>query len=152
MPGRGGGERELEEAGARLLAERHVLVRALRVAQELVVEVRLDVLAAFGEPGHVEAPEVDAGEEVAAELAARDVVHEVAVRAADELEVAVLVLGGAEGAVGLLLDRLEEHRLGLHRQLADFVEEDDAAVGLLEEPDMVGAGAGERARLVSEER
>ncbi len=116
----------------------------------LVVQVRLDVLAAFGESGHLEAPEVDAGEEVAAELAACDVVHEVAVRAADELEVAVLVLGGAERAVGLLLDCLEEHRLGLHRQLADLVEEDDAAVGLLEEADVVGAGTGERAFLVSE--
>ena len=152
VPRRRGGERELEEAGACLLAERHVLVRTLRILQELVVEVRLDVFAAFGESGHLEAPEVDAGEEVAAELATRHVVHEIAVRTADELEVAVFVLGGAEGAVVLLLDCLEKHRLGLHRQLADFIEEDDAAVGLLEETGVVGAGAGEGSLPVSEER
>ena len=52
----------------------------------------------------------------------------------------------------LLLDRLEEHGLRLHRKLADLVEEDDAAVGLLEIAVVVGHGAGEGALLVAEER
>ena len=41
--------------------------------------------------------------------------------------------------------------LAVERHLADFVEKERAGVGLLEQADVVGVGAGERALLVAEE-
>ena len=117
------------------------------IAQQLVIEVWLDVFAAVGEAWQAEAPKVDACEKIRAK---GSVSAQVAICSADELEVAALVLVCAKRAIGLFFDRLEEHRLGFHRQFADFVKEDDAAVGLLEESGVVGAGAGVGSFPVSE--
>ena len=151
-PAVGRGEREIHEALARLLAEGDVLAGLFREARQLVDQVRFDVLASFGESGQVEAPEVDARQKVRPEAPAGDIHRQIAVCAADQLEVAVLVFHRAQRTEGLLLDGLEQHRLRLKRQLADFVQEHDAAVGLLEKAVMVRARAGIRAFLVPEER
>ena len=121
----------------------------LREPLQLVVDVGRDVFAPIGESREPEAPEVDARQEVLTELCR---VVEVAVRSADELEVAVLVLRGAERTEALFLDGLEQHRLRLKGQFADLVQEHDAAVGFFEKAVVVRARAGIRAFLVSEER
>src|SRR5262249_8653039 len=54
----------------------------------------------------------------------------------------------------LALPRLQhpqELPLHLHRHVADLVEEDRPPIGLLEQPDLVGDRAGERAPLVAEQ-
>ena len=49
------------------------------------------------------------------------------------------------------IERAEQLRLQLARQLADLVEEQRAAVGLLNAPSRRSIGAGERAALVAEQ-
>ena len=49
------------------------------------------------------------------------------------------------------LERAEQFDLGVERQLADLVEEDGRAVGILEAADMAVEGAGEGALLVAEQ-
>ena len=58
---------------------------------------------------------------------------------------------GADRADRLLLDRAQQLDLHRQRQLGDFVEEQRAAVGGLEQARLVGMGAGEAALLVAEE-
>src|SRR6185503_20274786 len=50
-----------------------------------------------------------------------------------------------------LLDHAQELRLDRRRQLADLVEEDRAAVGGLDQAELLGRGSGERALLVAEQ-
>ncbi len=50
-------------------------------------------------------------------------------RAGDQLEVACHLAVGAIGQKALFLDRLEQHRLLVGAEFADFVEEQQAAVG-----------------------
>src|SRR4051812_10131513 len=58
---------------------------------------------------------------------------------------------GADAADLAALEGAQELRLQLERQLADLVEEDRAAAGLLERADPAIDRAGERALLVAEE-
>ena len=94
---------------------------------------------------------VDAVEEVLAEAARLHVGGEVAVRRGDDAHVDLDVLRVAEAPDVLLLQHAQELHLQVERQLADLVEEERAAVGLLEEAAPVGDGVGERALLVAEE-
>ena len=119
---------------------------------QLVVEVRLDVLAPFGESRQAEAPQVDAREQVLAEAPGRDVGAQVAVRAADELEVALRLLVRAERQEAPLLDRAQEHRLLVRAELADLVEEEQPAVRGLQEPRPVRSRARVGTLAMAEER
>ena len=49
------------------------------------------------------------------------------------------------------LQHAQQPGLGLERHVADLVEEQGAALGLLEPPDLARIGAGERALLVTEQ-
>src|SRR5208282_4930163 len=80
-----------------------------------------------------------------------DHLREVAVGRRDDTRVDRLFLGRADRAHRLLLQRAEEARLHLLRELADLVEEDRAPLRLAEEPLAVAVGAGERSPHVSEE-
>ena len=57
----------------------------------------------------------------------------------------------ADAPEGLLLEEAEQLGLERGRHLADLVEEDRAAVGLLEEAPLLLLGVGEGAALVAEE-
>src|SRR5436190_319672 len=52
---------------------------------------------------------------------------------------------------GALVERAEEHRLNVGREIADLVEEHRAAPRRLEGADVPAIGAGERSSLVPEE-
>src|SRR5262249_57833144 len=70
---------------------------------------------------------------------------------ANQPEVDGYGLGGAEAAHHPLLEDAQELRLQVHRHLGDLVEEERASVGLLEEPNLFGGRAGERASRVAEQ-
>ncbi|MCG3130867.1 MAG: hypothetical protein FLDDKLPJ_01641 [Phycisphaerae bacterium] len=95
---------------------------------------------------------MDAGKEVFAKQAAAHGRAEVAVRAADQLEIAGRQPVRPERVEPLLLDRRKQHGLLLHAQFADFVEKQHAAVRLAQMPRPVARRPGERPALVSEER
>ena len=61
------------------------------------------------------------------------------------------LLRAADGHEGMAFENAEQLGLAFEGHLADFVEEQHAAVGLLEKADMVAIGAGEGAGFVAEE-
>lgn len=144
-------EGEGQEKVSCLLVQGDVLTGLSAEFVQFVFEIRFDIFPAFGEAGEPEAPQIDTRKEVLAELLFTDVVCEVAIRAADEEKIALFIGGSAEWAKRFLFDSLEEHSLGLEREFADFIEEENAAIGLFEESGMVCPGSRERALLVSEE-
>ena len=79
-----------------------------------------------------------------ASLADRDL--EVRVGGADDPAVEGFLHGAAEAAHRLLLERGENLRLDIGRQQRDLVEEQHAARGRLEEPDLGAAGIREPPR------
>ena len=96
--------------------------------------------------GHYRETEV----EVLAETAAIHLALEIAVGRADDANVHLARARLPDPADLARLERAQELRLKLDRQLADLVEEDGPAVGRLECPDAVAVGAGEAAANVTE--
>ncbi len=117
-----------------------------------VLDQRRDVLAALAQRRHGQVDDVQAVEQVLAERALGDHVAQVAVRRGDDADV-----DASHRAVGADLLQLagfqEPQQQALHaqRHLADFVEEDGAAVGHLELARLVAIGAGEAALDVAEQ-
>src|SRR5262249_47406338 len=88
--------------------------------------------------------------EVLAELACGDLRAQIAIRRGDDAYVDAALLRTADAADAPALERAEEARLQIERELADFVEEERAAIGALEGPCVRRDRAGECAALVPE--
>ena len=122
-----------------LIAGQRLRRKAAHCAAELVrvlAEQRLrddeNVVAALAQRGQPEVHDVQAVVEVLAEFAGLDHLLEVAIGRGDDADVALLRLAVADAEDDALLDRAQQLHLKLRRQLADLVEEQGAAVGLLE--------------------
>ena len=89
--------------------------------------------------------------EILAELPRRDLRAQVAVGRGDDAHVHLQQRGAADALEALFFERAEDLRLQVQRQIADFVEEQGAAVRQLEFSGLARAGAGERAFLVAEQ-
>ena len=111
------------------------------VAREEVVDEEVDVLLALAQRRDQDRQHVEAVEEVLAEAARLRLGGEVAVRRRDDADVDLDVLRVAEAADRLLLQHAQQLHLEVERQLADLVEEERAAVGLLEEPAAIGVAS-----------
>jgi hypothetical protein len=101
--------------------------------------------------GHVQADAGDAVVEVAAEAAAGDIGFEVAVGGGDDAHIHRHRARAAHRADLAFLQGTQQLDLEGRRGVADLVEEQRAAVGLLKEADAVFVGAGEGTLLVAEE-
>ena len=110
-----------------------------------------DVLAALAERRQADRHHVEAEEQVLAEQALVDQDAEVLVGGGDDADVGLDRRSTADGGVFALLEDAKQPGLGLHRHVADFVEEQRAALGLLESAGAPRLGAGEGALLVAEE-
>ena len=95
--------------------------------------------------------DVEAEEQVLAERALLDGVAQVLVGRRDDPHVGLDRRAAADGRVFALLQHAQQPRLRLHRHVADLVEEQRAALGLLEAADRARVGAGEGALLVAEQ-
>ncbi len=95
----------------------------------------------LAERRHAHADDGEAVVEVVAEAALVDLALEVAVRRRDDAHVDALRCDVADAPDLALLERAQELRLELERELADLVEEDRAAVGRLEGAFAVAIGA-----------
>ena len=89
--------------------------------------------------------------EVLAEAAGGDLFGQAAVGGGDDPDVDRLGDAAADALDLAGLERAEQLDLGVERQLADLVEEDGRAVGILEAADMAVEGAGEGALLMAEQ-
>src|SRR6185369_170489 len=112
---------------------------------------RRDVLVALAQRRQPEANDVEAVEQVFAERAGLYALLEILVRRGDHAHVAlhrVVAADAVELAVG---EDAQEARLQVERHVADLVEEERAAVGLLKAAAPRRLRTGERAALVAEE-
>jgi hypothetical protein len=85
----------------------------------------------------VDGDDVEAVVQIAAEGAAPHLVLEIAIRRRDQARVDRNRLGGADGDHLALLQHAQELHLCGRRRLADLVEEERAATGRGEEPQLV---------------
>ena len=100
---------------------------------------------------HVDRHDVQAVEQVLAEPAVLHHLSEVAVGRGDDAHVDLNRARSAEPFELLFLEHAQDLRLRALAHVADFVEEQRAAVGLLEAADAHAVRAGEGALLVTEE-
>src|SRR5262249_27815387 len=116
-----------------------------------VVDEQRDVLLPLAQRWDDDLDAVDTEEQVLAEAAGGDLALQVTVRGADQPEVGPPLACGADAVEGPRVEHAQELRLDLPDHLADLVEEQRPAVGHLDEPWLLVAGARERAALVAEE-
>ena len=98
-----------------------------------MLDEQRDVVGAVVQRRQVQPHDAEPVEQVLAEPAGADLVLEVAVGRRDDPDVDLLRLRAADAADLALLERAQQLRLEIERQLAELVEEQRAAVGLLEQ-------------------
>src|ERR1043165_942270 len=118
--------------------------------QEVIREER-DVAGALAQRRQVDLDAADSIVEVFAETPLLDGRLELAIRGRDDADVGRAVDGVADAAKLAVLEKAKELCLRGQRHLADFVQEERAAVGRLDEARAVAVGAGERAAHAAEE-
>ena len=116
-----------------------------------VVRQRHDVVLALAQRRHLDRDDVEAVVQVLAELARLHHRRQVAVGRGDQPHVDAQRARAAQPLELVLLQHAQDLRLRARAHVADFVEEQRAAVGLFEAADALLVGAGERALLVSEQ-
>ena len=111
-----------------------------------------DVVLALAQRRQLDRDDVQAVEEILAELALLHHLPQIDVGRGDDAHVDLDRLHAAEPHELALLDHAQQLGLRLERDVADLVEEDAALVGEVEQPLLRVDGAGERALHVAEER
>jgi hypothetical protein len=109
-----------------------------------------NVLATLAQRRDVDGENVEAIVEIAAEGALGDEPRKIAIGGGDDANVHALRAVAAEALEFLLLENAEELGLELERNVADFVEENGAAIGEFEAADFLVDGTGEGAAFVAE--
>jgi hypothetical protein len=145
------GEVVAHEVVDHALAELDTAPHLARVLVDEVLDQERDVLATLAERGENEARDVEAVVEVEAEALVGDRLLQILVRRRDDPHVDRHGLVVAEAADLAFLDRAQQLRLEGRLRLRDLVEEERAAVGLLEETAARGDRAGVRPTHVAEE-
>ena len=125
-------------------------VLCAELLQEFFDEER-DVFLAVAQRRDKKRNDVETVEEVFAEVAAGDLFFEVFVGGGDDADIDVDGVGGADGEETLLVERAKNLGLRLEAHVADFVEEEGAAVGALEGAAFFGGAAGDGAVAIAEE-
>lgn len=110
-----------------------------------------DVVLAFAEGWHGDGDDVEAVEKVFAEATVADELLEVFVGGGEDADVDVDGEVVADAADFLFLEDAQEATLELGGHGTDFVEEEGAAVSVVEEAVLVGDSAGEGALTMAEE-
>ncbi len=98
-----------------------------------------------------QAQHAEAVVEVGAETAIADSGFEIMVRGRDDAHVDAHGVVPAEALVGAFLQEAQQRGLALHRQIADLVQEQGAAMGHLDAAELAAGRAGEGAALVAEQ-
>ena len=121
---------------------------------QCVLHERRDVVDAFPQRGHGDVDDAKAIEQVLAEVPRRHPFSEIAIGGGDHTHVDSARLCAACVAHDLnlaILEKPQQHRLHARAHLPDLVEEERAAVGLLQLAQPIPVSAGEAAAHVTEE-
>ncbi len=100
-----------------------------------------DVLLAFAQGGHGKGDDVEAVEEVFAEVAFEDFLFEVFVGGGDDADVDADGLGASDGGKELFVEGAEDLGLSFEAHVANFIEEEGAAVGAFESASLLRGDA-----------
>ncbi len=128
-----------------------ILPDAAGVLGEKVERQGLDVLAPLPQGGEGDGDDVEPVVEVFPEAPGLDLLGKILVGCGHEADVDAFRGGGPHGDELSLLDDPQELCLDRGGDVADLVQEQGAAVGLLQEPLLGGDGAGEGTAHVAEE-
>ncbi|GBC82933.1 hypothetical protein HRbin10_02071 [bacterium HR10] len=112
---------------------------------------RADVLAPLAQGGDVNRIDIQAVEEIEPEPPGLDGLLQVHVRGGDDAHVGLDDLIPADARELAILKHAQELDLRARTQLADLIQKERAAVGLLELPDATRAGVGEGPALMPEQ-
>ena len=126
----------------------NVLDAFVELAAESLHEVanqQGEIFGALAKRGDLDGENIQAVIEVAAKSALGDAFREIGVGGGDYADVYALRAVAAEPFEFLLLQHAKKFRLKFEGKVADFVEEEGAAVGEFEAADFLIDGAGERA-------
>ena len=110
-----------------------------------------NVFLAFAQRRHEKGNHVQAVEQIFAEISLRDLFFQVFVRRGDHAGIDGDRFFESDGSESALVERAQHLRLRLQTHVADFVEEERAAVGLLKLAVLIGGGSREGSATVSEE-
>ena len=122
------------------------------VELEEVLGEQGNVFAAGAQRRQIDGDDVEAVEEVFAEVAVAHRLAQVDVGGGDDAHVHLNLLNAAQVHEAAVLQHAQNLGLGVHAHGGDFVQEERAAVGDFEEALLGGDGRGERALDVAEER
>ena len=123
---------------------------AFGLGEEVVHEIG-NILGALAQWRKTKRHHVEAKEQILAKQPLLDEDAEILVGGGDDAHVGLDRRAAADGGVLALLQHAQKPRLSLHRHVADFVEKQRAAVGLLKQARLVDAGVGEGALAVPEQ-
>ena len=109
-----------------------------------------DVVAALAQGRRAKLNDIEAVEQIFAEIVLADGFDDVAVGGGDEADVHVQFIVAADAGEGAVFQKAEQ--LGLERaaHVADFIQEDGAAVGFFDAAEFLFDGAGEGALFMAE--
>src|SRR5258705_13982602 len=110
-----------------------------------------DIIGALAQRRQMNMVDVDAIEEVLTKASFFDALPQVDISCCDYPHVEAHCIDAADAVDFALLEDAQQLRLELERQIADLVEKDGAAVGLLEAADAHLASVGEGALHVAEQ-
>src|SRR5262245_36005299 len=127
------------------------LARLARVAIDEVFDQQRDVIRALTQGGHADRKDVQPIEEIAAKRARPDRGWQVTIGGGDDADVDLHRRSSPDALELTLLQDTEQCDLRLHRQFANFVEEDRSAVRQLEAAEAPLRRSGERSFLVAKE-
>lgn len=120
------------------------------IAVEVVSNERREVFEALAEGRGVEGEDAEAIPEVCAEFALADELFNVAMGGGNDADVNVLFAGIADSSEFFLLEEAEEEALGGEGEVANLIEEEGAAIGLLNDAGGVVIGTCEGAFGIAE--
>ena len=120
-------------------------------AQDEFVDQHRDVLHPLAQRGHLDGEYVEPVEEIFPETVLGDHLFQVLVRRGNDAHVRLLGLVATDALEGALLQHAQQLDLHGQRHVADFIEEQGAALGQLEAADAAGDRTSEGALLVAEQ-
>ncbi len=116
----------------------------------MIDELR-DVFGSFPERGHAHLDHVDAIVQIFAEFAVGHHLRQIAIGREQHARVDLFFTAAADGTHLALLQDAQQASLHLERHLADFVEQEGAALAIAEQPFAIAVGAREGALHVAEQ-
>ena len=120
------------------------------LAQEMIGQ-QAHVFDPLPQRRHMKRDHIQAVEQIFAEIAALDFLFQILVGGGDHAHVHLNGFRGAHRLKALLFERPQNLGLRLERHVADFIQEQRSAVGLLQLADFVVARAGEAALAMPEQ-